>query len=192
MNEYQIRVITPPTVEPVTLAECKADLRVDHTDDDALIASLIVGARTRVEDISRRAFINRTLEMSLCGWPADNKIRLPYPPAVSVTSVTYYDDDNVLQTMASSDYILVSDVEPAIVTIKKTTTWPDASLREVWPVRVKWVAGYGATAASVPDFFKWCIRQLVAIRYENRDEMTPAAERALQNVEASLRMDWGW
>ncbi|MBK8772648.1 MAG: phage head-tail connector protein [Rhizobiales bacterium] len=188
----QVRVVTAPTIEPVTLAEAKVDLRVDHTEDDTLITGLIVAARQEAEVLARRALINRTLEMALCGWPATAKIYLPYPPAVSVTSVTYYDISNVLQTMTAADYMLISDIEPAIVALAYNKSWPSASLREVMPVRVRWVAGYGATAASVPDRYKVLIRSLVAVRYESRDELTPAQERQLANIRAALQMEWGW
>jgi uncharacterized phiE125 gp8 family phage protein len=192
MNEYQVRVITGPTAEPVTLAECKVDLRVDHTADDTLITALIVNCRQEAELLARRSFVNQTLELSLSGWPCDNAIRLPFPPLVSITSVTYTDVDNVSATMPCTDYIAIVDLEPGLVTLAKGKTWPTAILRPIMPIRVRYVAGYGATAASVPERYKTLIRALVAVRYEYRDEITANAERQLANVHAALRIDWGW
>jgi uncharacterized phiE125 gp8 family phage protein len=191
-NEYQVRTITGPAGEPVSLAECKTDLRVDHDADNELITSLIKAATSEAEQLARRAFIQRTLELSLAGWPPDNLIRLPMPPLVSVTSVVYYDEYNASATMPNSDYIVVTDTEPGIVTLARDKVWPAPTLRTVAPIRVRYVAGYGAAAASVPDRYKALIRSLVAVRYENRDEMTPAAERQLANLRAALQMEWGW
>lgn len=191
-NEYQVRVITSPAVEPVGLAECKVDLRVDHDADNDVINSLIAAAREDAEQLARRAFVNRTLELSLAAWPCDNLIQLPYPPLVSVTSITYLSDANVSAVMPTADYIAITDVEPGIITLAKDATWPTATLRSVLPIRVRYVAGYGATAVGVPERYKALIRSLVAIRYEYRDEMTPAAERMLANIRAALQTDWGW
>jgi uncharacterized phiE125 gp8 family phage protein len=191
-NEYQVRVYTAPAVEPVSLEMAKLDLRVDHDDDDALIADLIVACRQEAEDIARRAFVNRTLDLSLSGWPADGKIRLPYPPAVSVTSVTYYKSDNTTGTMPSTDYVLVADIDPAVITTALNKSWPTETLRTVAPVRVRYVAGYGETAASVPERYRSLIRSLVLVRYESRDELTASQERQLQNIRAALKMEWGW
>ncbi len=188
MSDSQVRIITAPTVEPVTLAEAKVDLRVDHTDDDTLITALIVAGRQRCEELANRALINRTLEMALCEWPC-NAIALPYPPLVSVTSVTYYDEDNSAGTMSSSDYIAITDVEPGLIALARDKSWPDAALRPQWPIRVRWVAGCGATAASVPETWKHLIRAWVAIRYEFRDEMTPQGATQLARIEGLMR--WG-
>lgn len=192
MNEYQIRIATAPAVEPVSLSEAKIDLRVDHDDDDTLIAALITSARMEAEGLARRAFISQTLDLSLTNWPADGYIRLPLPPVASVTSVTYYKDDNTSATMSSSDYIVVTDIDPAVLTLAKDKTWPSDALRTVAPIRVRYVAGYGATAASVPERYRALIRSLVLVRYESRDELTAPQERQLQNIRNALRMDYGW
>lgn len=191
-NEYQVRVTTAPTVEPVTLTEAKVDLRVDHTDDDTFITNLIVAARQEAEDLARRSFINRGLTLSLSGWPVDGVIRLPYPPVSAVSAITYYKEDNTSATMAATDYVLVSDVEPAIIQLAYNKSWPSDALRAVYPIRVVYTAGYGATAASVPERYKTLIRALVAVRYESRDELTATQERQLENIRNALRMEWGW
>jgi uncharacterized phiE125 gp8 family phage protein len=142
--------------------------------------------------VAERAFVNRTLELSLSGWPSDNIVRLPMPPLVSITSITYYTDANAAVVMSSSDYIAITDLEPGVVTLALNASWPNASLRTIAPIRVRFVAGYGATASSVPERYKTLIRALVAIRYEYRDEMTANAEKQLANIHAALRMDRGW
>ena len=39
-------LLTAPAVEPVTLDEARAFLRVEHNDDDELIAALVAGSRS--------------------------------------------------------------------------------------------------------------------------------------------------
>jgi len=70
--------VTPATVEPVTLEEAKAHLRVDHDADDGLISSLITAAREAVERFTGRALAAATYRWASedCGpyllpiWPA--------------------------------------------------------------------------------------------------------------------------
>jgi uncharacterized phiE125 gp8 family phage protein len=46
---YSIQVVETDTTEPVTLAEAKTWMKVDYTDDDDLITSMITGAREDIE-----------------------------------------------------------------------------------------------------------------------------------------------
>ena len=50
-------LLIPPSAEPWSVAEAKAFLRVEHDDDDAVIAALIAAARGHVEalDAARAA-----------------------------------------------------------------------------------------------------------------------------------------
>ena len=52
-----LQLVTPPAEEPVSLAEARLHLRVDFTDDDALITSLIAAARQAAETLTGRQFV---------------------------------------------------------------------------------------------------------------------------------------
>ena len=103
-----VSVITPPATPLVPLADAKAMLLVDHTADDALITTLIAAATIEAQGVAARSFVTQTLLLSLDAWPADGAVRLPFPPLATVTSVKYFDADNVEQTIAAADYIAVS------------------------------------------------------------------------------------
>lgn len=82
--------VTAATVEPVTVEEAKADLRLTHSADDALIARQIASARSTVESWTGLALAAATYQQTFgdtCG-----PVELPLLPA-TVGEVTYIDDD---------------------------------------------------------------------------------------------------
>lgn len=66
----QVKVVTAPAVEPITLTEAKLHCKVDLTTDDDLITPLIVAAREEIERRTWRALITQTLELVLSAWPS--------------------------------------------------------------------------------------------------------------------------
>lgn len=64
-------LLTAPAVEPVSLAEAKAFLRVEHNDDDDLIGALAAGSRIHVEAQTRRALVTQSWRIALYEWPQD-------------------------------------------------------------------------------------------------------------------------
>lgn len=122
MIETIVRVA--PTVEPVTLAEAKAQLRVelDFTFDDDHINSLISIARDRVEQYCNRFFTEKQITILYTG-STPLLIDLQYPDLASVESVQYTDSDFVLQTIDDADYVV--DVDQRRITFK---TAPDSSI----------------------------------------------------------------
>lgn len=85
--------ISGPAVEPVTLAEMKAYLRVDDDDgtQDDLIAGLVKAARLMIEAASRRILIEQRWRVVLDRWPAGGTILLPLSPLIAVDGITVTD-----------------------------------------------------------------------------------------------------
>lgn len=65
----EIEILTPVTVEPLSLTAVKTALRVDFSDEDSFIASLITNARTYGEDIVNKGFATQTLRVTLQPMP---------------------------------------------------------------------------------------------------------------------------
>ena len=70
-----LRVVTPPVVPEgetvaglITLAQAKAQLRVDFDDDDDLISAFIAAASSQVEANTQRRYLPQSLEWGLQEW----------------------------------------------------------------------------------------------------------------------------
>lgn len=170
-----LALITAPAVEPVTLTEAKTQCRVDGSTEDTFLTSLIVAAREAAEAQTGRALINQTWERTLDAFPRRWNIYLPFPPLVSVTHIKYIDADGVLQTLASTGYKVLTTRTPGEVCLSYNNVWPSTRCEED-AVTVRYVAGYGATAASVPQLIKQGILLTINHWYDNREaEELPAA-----------------
>lgn len=165
------KLITAPASEPITLAEAKAHLRVDVTDEDSLITALIVAARQAAEHITGRALMTQTWEVAFDEFD-ESGLWLQYPPLVSITSITYLDEDGAPQTLDAADYVLNDYDEPAVIKPAADVSWP-ATLCQPNVVTVRYVAGY-ANAAAVPQAIKQWILLRVGSMYAHREEMGPA------------------
>ena len=102
---YKTVVITPASVEPVTLAEAKAQLRLEpsFTLDDSYIADLISAARDRVESYCNRFFTQQTVTVLFDENMPVAEMQIPYPNIQSVDSVQYV-QDATLTTLPTADY----------------------------------------------------------------------------------------
>ncbi len=164
-----LNLITPPAVEPVTIAEAKLQVRVDHALDDLLISNDILVARETIEKRSQRALITQTWDYWLDAFPTDDYLTIPLPPLQSITSIKYYDVNNTEFTLSVSDYFVDTKSEPGRVALADGASWPGTTLRKINGVAVRFVAGYGAAGSSVPQMLRQVILFLVGHFYENRE-----------------------
>ena len=165
----KVELYTGPTVEPLTVAEAKAHLRVDHTTDDTLIESLIKAARATAEKFQGRGYLNQTYKLYLDYFPAAGYIELPYAPLSSVTSVVYEDENSDTQTWASSNYQVDTKMEPGRIWLAPGITWPRVEPDRINAVTITYVVGYGATSASVPENIRHAIRLILSDLYNHRE-----------------------
>ena len=170
--------LSPPAAEPLTLADAKPHLRVDAdiTEDDGLIAALIVTARQQAEHRTGRALVTQQWRLGLDRF-ADDSMDLPLPKLQSVQSVTYLDADGVRQTLAGAEYDVVTDELVGRLLPAFGKTWPDCRIRP-GSVQVSYTCGYGA-ASDVPQSIKAWMLLAIGAWYENREAMTagqPVAE----------------
>lgn len=165
-----IKLITPPTVEPITLAEAKAQCRVESsvTEEDALITGYIAAARRWCERLGWQSCMTQTLELWLDNWPAADRLTLPRPPLQSVTSITYYDDDDAATVLASSAYYVDTVSVPGRVVLRNDASWPSATLRVANGIAVRFVAGW-SMPSQVPETTRQAIQLIVGHWYENRE-----------------------
>jgi uncharacterized phiE125 gp8 family phage protein len=161
-----VRTVAPAGA-PVLLADMKLHLRVDGTDEDALIQAYIDAATAHLDGytgIAGRALVTQTWRQDFRGFGAC--LRLPVGPVASISSVTYYDSSNVQQTLADTVYDRFTDALGSFVALKPGQVWPSACARQD-AVSVIFIAGTAAT--DVPAPLKVAIMLIAANWYENRE-----------------------
>jgi uncharacterized phiE125 gp8 family phage protein len=171
-----LRLITAPAVEPITLTEAKAHLRVDHSDDDAKIEICIQAARSYVDGkdgFLGRALVTQTWELVIDEFPT-NEIKIPLPPLQEIVSVKYDDGGGVERTLDAVEYFIDAVSEPGWI-VPLTTGWP-STLDGINAVRIRFIAGYPPgtdspidLAANVPGSIKAAMLLHIGALYEHRE-----------------------
>ena len=169
-------LLTPPAVEPVPLADAKHFLRVDHDDDDDLIAALIASARVYVEAQARRALITQSWRLTRDVWPASGVIPILPVPLQAVTALGVYDADGMLQMLDVDHFAVDRASAPAVLRFSRAAM-PQPG-RPLAGIEINIVAGYGDNADDVPAPLRQAIRMLVAHWYENRRIVAASGEVA--------------
>ncbi|MGE0409794.1 MAG: head-tail connector protein [Amphiplicatus sp.] len=171
-----LQLITPPTEEPVTLADMKAHLRIVHDDEDDAIEAYARSARRAVEARGGLALCAQVWRLTLDKWP-QGILTLPRAPVFSIDTVTVIDRDGI-----------ATSVDPALYDLQTGTlgrliargTWPHTA-RLIGGVRVDFTAGW-ASPADTPEELKLAVKMLAAHFFENREGA--AADRIFSTPQA--------
>jgi len=173
--DYSLKLITPPSTEPVTVDEVKIYAHIDHDVDDSLITTWIKTGRILAENYQRRAYYEQVWEMSFDEFPA-LPLLIPRPPLVSIDSIKYYDKDNTETVMALSDFIIDTNHEPGRLAHAYSVLWPSVILKPIDALRIRYTCGYHYSTTTtyapgnvpVPENVMDAIYLYCTYRNENR------------------------
>lgn len=176
-----------PAVEPVSLAEAKAHLRVEHDADDDTITALIVGARIHIETQTRRALITQTWRITRDAWPASGRLRLVPVPLRELVAARIYQADGTAQEIDPDMFAVDAASAPAVLAFGKGAL-PRPG-RVVGGIEIDIETGYGDAPDDVPQPLRQAILVLLAHWYENRGLIAVGHEVALlpESVGALIR-----
>lgn len=164
-----LEIIDAPATTPVTLAEVKSQLRVDHSDDDTLLTRLInvAVAYTDVKGALGQALITQKWGQWIGPTPAQT-ISLILGPVQAVTAVKYYDTDGVLQTDTLTNYEVFGTEFASTISPKTGFNWPTTQNRAD-AIRIEYTIGYGDATTDVPETLRHALLLLVGHWYDNRE-----------------------
>lgn len=161
----KLAVSVDASVFPVTVDELKLHIRQSSSMgsvEDSMLQMMISAASVAVENDIGQSISARTLVMSLGDFPT-YPVVLWYPKVASVSSLEYYDGDNVLTVADPATYDLeLAGLRPT-VSLSYGKTWPVARERP-FPVKITYV-----TAASTDPVLKLAVLMTAADFYENRE-----------------------
>lgn len=156
-----LKRLTTPTDMAITLEEARLFLRVEYTDDDELITSMVKGAT-----VVAQAFINQQItecQYALALSSFQKEVSL-LSPVKTIDSVKYYDTTNTLQTIDASNYYLMDFGLPNKLIFTEgvsldTYNRPDA-------IQITFTSGM----TTVPsDIIQW-VKIRVATMYQFREQ----------------------
>ena len=178
-------LLTPPAVEPVSLAEAKAHLRIDATDEDVLIQNLILTSRIQIETALSLALVTQLWTLKLGCWPRDGIVEVPITPLQSVSMVRVRSTDGTVTVVANDHYEVDAAARPA--RIYRHPTAALASGRRFGGIEIDFTAGFGGAAADVPASIRRALLHLVAHWFENREPSTlPAVPPPIPDTVSEL------
>jgi uncharacterized phiE125 gp8 family phage protein len=163
-------------VAKVLVAACEFGASVmvwePNVSEDTLLTDLIETARRDVENDTGRKLITQTIDYYPKGWPEGDRIKLPYGNLQSITSIIYTDSDGTATTLTpTTDYTAeLNGNQCGFVVLPYGGSWPSVTLHPSNPICIRYICGYGATAASVPITARQAIKARCTNLYMNRGD----------------------
>jgi len=161
------KVVSISGTAPLSLATVKEHLRISGSDEDTLIQIYIDAALAIAEQHLWRKLPLQTIEEVFTCF--HNRFDLSYP-INSITSIKYFDESEVEQTLTVADYYEIYDNAKQKNSIYKVGTLetPSFWLDKAFPVEVTYTTGFEDDTVPKPIINAMLL--LIGDMYENRED----------------------
>lgn len=170
-----VTLLAPPALEPVSLAQTKDHLRVEHGAEDTLILAYITSARLHVEAHLSKLLIEQEWRINFDKLPTGKAIELPLAPLTALNAVRYYTEQSGPTNIPPVDYSIDVDSKLARFVLHLQRQ----NLRAFGAYELDVTVGYGPSAEDVPADIRQALFMLIAHWYHNREAASPLVREHL-------------
>lgn len=136
---------------------------------------MISAATEKLEEETGLVITNKTYKYTLDRF--SRSLALPVKPVLSIENVGYHDKNGDLQTLDTSDYMLVNRIDQPAIIPAYGKTWP-----ETWDfeegVIIEFTAGF-SSSQGIPMALRQAILKTTAGLYEYRENITTSSAMTL-------------
>lgn len=176
-----LKLVTAPAAELFAASDAVVleALRIESDVADATYLGMVLAAaRLLFEEQTGLALITQTWQAAWDRIPSRPRDGVPHrrlslgrAPLIALSSCTYLDEDGASQSFTLSGNLVAANVGVrhsfGLVALEEDADWPDLG---DYPeaLKIQFTAGYGATAASVPEAARLAVLQLASWWYQSR------------------------
>lgn len=151
----KIEVISPSTVEPISVDQLKSNLRIDGNEDDMRLTLLISSARQMIENYLCRYIMHQTVRQT------DNyiskRIRIIRPDIQSLVEVKVFDAGGLASILSPGDYSLID---------REVVIKDDADIGSPVRVQIDYIGGMSDDPAKIPAALTQAVSELAYQMYQ--------------------------
>ena len=159
-------LLTPPTVQPVSIDEAATALRIDDHRFDTRLPASLGAARALAEQETGRLFMTQTWRTEMDTWPAASDILRVH--RATAAAISYW-DGSTWATLSPAEYVVAPNGNGTSVAPAIGSSWPALGDVALGPrVRIDLTAGT-ADASNVPEGVKHYIIALTGQLIQSPD-----------------------
>lgn len=156
---------------PVTMADLKKHIQIDHSEDDLLLSfgagGYLAAATEYIESRGQVSLIHQRRELRLDELPAGIAVHVIRGPLVSVQSITYIDSAGATQALDTSLFRAIPKGRSSCVYFSEDASVSLANGPGV--VSINMTCGMGDVADKVPASWRQLVAEVASYFYERRN-----------------------